>query len=75
MHLSVLCGSSEQTAIISLYSINLTVLKSKQTVFTARYEMDLQIGQIQFRTYRVRPIVLNKFCIISALMFYVICSV
>ena len=32
---------SEQRAIISLYSINLSVLKPKQSVFTARYEMGL----------------------------------
>ena len=32
---------SEQTAIISLYSINLSVLKPKQKVFTARYELGL----------------------------------
>ena len=31
----------EQTPIISLYSINLSVLKPKQRVFTARYEMGL----------------------------------
>ena len=32
---------SEQTAIISVYSINLSVLKPKQGVFTVQYEMGL----------------------------------
>jgi hypothetical protein len=41
MHLCVLRGSEEQAAIIPLYSFNLTVLKPKQLVFTARYEMVL----------------------------------
>ena len=32
---------SEQTAIISLHTINLPVLKPKQRVFTARYEVGI----------------------------------
>ena len=39
---------SEQVAIISPYSINLSVFTT-ETVFTARYELDPEIGQIQFR--------------------------
>ena len=32
---------SEQTAIISVYSINILVLKPRQSVFTARYKLGL----------------------------------
>jgi len=39
---------SEQTAIISLYSINISAFKLRQRVFTAQYELGPQIGEIQF---------------------------
>ena len=41
MHLCVLRVISEETAIISLYSINLSVFIAEQRVFTARYEPGL----------------------------------
>jgi len=45
---SKFCKASEQTAIISLYSINWLVLLSRRIVFTARYELyisdEIQVG-------------------------------
>jgi len=37
----------EQTAIISVYNINISALKPRQRVSTARYELGLYIRQIQ----------------------------
>jgi len=38
----------KKTVIISVYSVNLSVFIT-EAVFTARYELGLQIGQVQFR--------------------------
>jgi hypothetical protein len=55
-HIAFLCfvWVSEQTAIISLHSFNISVLKPRQRMFTARYELGLQKRQIPFRPSRVK---------------------
>jgi hypothetical protein len=51
---------SEQTAIVSLCSINLLVFLPRQRVFTARYGLGLQNQQIRIRPLKVKYLVLPE---------------